>query len=201
MTTTAGIVLAGGFARRFGDADKTLATLDDKPLLAHVVDALRPVVDEIVVSCREEQIPAFEDVLDADVTYWPDPTPDEGPLAGLAAALDVVDAPRTVLVTADMPCVPPDLYRELLDALESGDAEAAAIRDGDYLEAAPGVYRTAALRATVAERRSAGDARLRSIFGALSVVEWPAERVRERWGELALVDVNTREKLAAIAGR
>lgn len=197
MTDRDGVVLAGGFARRFGDGDKTLATLDGQPLVAHAVGALRPLVDTIVVSCRAAQREAFAAVLD-DVVFQPDPTPDEGPLAGLAAALDAFDAPMVALGTADMPCVPAELYEALFDALEDPDHDAVLLQDGGFLEATPGVYRTAPLRAAVEQRRAAGDARLRSILDHLDVAVWPAERVRKRWGERALVDVNTRETLASL---
>lgn len=200
MTTATGIVLAGGFSRRFDGEDKTLATLDGTPLLGHAVGAVAPVVDAVVVSCREEQVPAFEDVLTDTVTFCPDPTPDEGPLAGLAAAIDTVDAPVVALATADMPCVPTDLYRTLFAALDDSDADAAVVRDDGYLEAAPGVYRVDPLRTAIRERRAAGDARLRSMLERLAVVTVSAERVRERWGERALADVNTRSKLADLEG-
>lgn len=196
MTTRTGVVLAGGFARRFGEADKTLAELDGEPLLAHAVAGLRPAVDEVVVSCREEQIPVFEAALDSSVGFCPDPTPDEGPLAGLAAALDAIDAEQVALATADMPCVPADLYRELFDAL--GDGDAVVIRDADFRQPAPAVYRTVALRTAVTRQRSLGDPRLRGVFDHLPVETRAAEWIHERWGERALADVNTPDELASL---
>lgn len=197
MTDRDGVVLAGGFARRFGDADKTLATLDGEALVSHAVDALRPAVDTVVVSCREAQRAAFAAVL-GDVVFQPDPTPDAGPLAGLAAALAAVEADQVALATADMPCVPTGLYDALFDALADSDHDAVLIRDGDVLEAAPGVYRTAALERAVAQRRAAGDPRLRSIFDALDISVWSARRVREQWGDRVLIDVNTPETLSSL---
>ena len=195
MSTHTGVVLAGGFATRFGERDKTLATLDGRPLLAHAADGLAPAVEHVVVSCREAQIADFERVLD-DVIFCPDPTPDEGPLAGLDAALDSVDSGTLALVTADMPCVPTALYDSLFDALDGVDC--VAIQSDGFLQPAPAVFETAALRASVATRRDSGDARLRSVFEDLDTEHWPAERVTERWGERALADVNTREDLAAL---
>jgi molybdopterin-guanine dinucleotide biosynthesis protein A len=195
VSTRAGIVLAGGYARRFGDGDKTLAELDGKPLLAHAVAALRPVVDSVVVSCREEQRPAFEAVVDG-VRLCPDPTPDQGPLAGLAAALSAVDADATALAAADMPRVPTGLYESLF--LELGPAEAVVVRDEGYLQPAPGAYRTDPLRAAVESARERGEKRLRTVFEALTVEPIDGDGVRARWGEDVLVDVNTTETLAAL---
>lgn len=193
MTTRSGVVLAGGYATRFGDADKTLASLDGKPLLAHAVDNIAPAVDRVVVSCREEQISAFEAALDASVSFCPDPTPDQGPLAGLAATLAAVETSTLALATADMPCVPSALYDQFFDAL--GDTDAVAVDSEGYLQPAPAVYRTDPLRESVDARRAEGDARLRSLFQTLSVERVAADSVRSEWGANVLDDVNTREAL------
>lgn len=192
MTKT-GIVLAGGFATRFDGGDKTLAALDGRPLIGHVVDALRPVVETIVVSCRAEQVEKFEAVLD-EVVYRPDPTPDEGPLAGLAAAITGVDAEAVAVTTADRPCVPAGLYEDLFATLDR-DGEGVVIRDDGVRQPAPAVFETAALRTAVERRRAGGDRRLRSVLSDLDVTELGSDRIRERWGEMVLADVNTEAEL------
>lgn len=103
------IVLCGGKGRRFGTAAKPLADLHGKPLVAHVIDRLKPQVDDIVLSCAQPN-PAYErlgcrTVLDA--------TPNEGPLGGIVSVMDVV-APAWVLTTpADTPFLPSDLVAHL----------------------------------------------------------------------------------------
>ena len=72
-----GAIIAGGQARRFG-ADKAAALLGGKPLLEHVVDALRPQVEALVVVGRDW--PGLDVVADR-------PPGAVGPLAGLNAAL------------------------------------------------------------------------------------------------------------------
>ncbi|MGH6617454.1 molybdenum cofactor guanylyltransferase [Sphingomonas sp.] len=73
-----GAVIAGGASRRFG-SDKALASIDGKSMLAHVIEALRPQVDDVVVCGREWP----------DVTVLPDLCRRRiGPLAGLEAALE-----------------------------------------------------------------------------------------------------------------
>lgn len=195
MNTRAGVVLAGGYARRFGDTDKTLAELDGEPLIGHVVEGLRPVVDTVVISCRAEQRAAFERHLDG-VQFRADPTPDRGPLAGLAAALDIVEAEGVALAAADMPCVPRGLYDDFFGRLEGVDA--VLTRDQEFLQPVPSVYRTAPLR-TAAEHEHDDDGhRLRAVFETLTVRKIDAERVRDRWGDRVLTDVNTRDVLAEL---
>jgi molybdenum cofactor guanylyltransferase len=96
-----GAIIAGGQARRFG-SEKALAVLNGKALMQHVIDALRPQVDDII-SCGR---------------IWPQeacvadmPQPGLGPLGGLCAALHyaaaenfdgVLSAPCDVLPVPDM---------------------------------------------------------------------------------------------------
>ncbi|MDO7842893.1 molybdenum cofactor guanylyltransferase [Sphingomonas immobilis] len=72
-----GAVIAGGRARRFG-SDKALAMLAGRPIIEHVIEALRPQADEIVICGRAwRKIPAIADRREGRI----------GPLAGLEAAL------------------------------------------------------------------------------------------------------------------
>jgi molybdenum cofactor guanylyltransferase len=99
-----GAIIAGGQSRRFG-SDKAAALLDRKPLMQHVIDALRPQVDELILCGR-----AWPQFLCLDDK----PRPDLGPLGGLCAALHhgaaegfdgVLSAPCDVLPVPDMQCL------------------------------------------------------------------------------------------------
>jgi molybdopterin-guanine dinucleotide biosynthesis protein A len=72
-----GAILAGGQSRRFG-SDKALAMIDGIKLIDHVVAALTPQVDALVVCGRSW--PGLRTIPDR-------PDPGLGPLAGLNAAL------------------------------------------------------------------------------------------------------------------
>ncbi|MCU4717971.1 molybdenum cofactor guanylyltransferase [Halapricum hydrolyticum] len=187
MNTRAGIVLAGGFARRFGERDKTLAEFRGRPLIVHAVEPLQAVVERVVVSCRREQLSAFETVL-SDVDYRPDPTPDEGPLAGLDAALDGLEADTVAVTTADRPLVPAGLYRSLFESLSS---EGIVIRADGIDQPVPAVFDAMALRTAVTEQRSRGTRRLRAALDAIEYTTITSESVEQRWGSHVLADVNT----------
>ena len=61
------IVLAGGSSSRFGQ-DKGVLEIASKPLIKHVIDAVSPVVDEIiVVTSSQERVMKYAKLLDADV--------------------------------------------------------------------------------------------------------------------------------------
>lgn len=78
MTRVLGAVLAGGRSSRFG-SDKALALVHGKPLLAHAIESLRQVTQDIVVCGRD---------WPGEMSLCDRPAADMGPLAGLNAALD-----------------------------------------------------------------------------------------------------------------
>lgn len=71
-----GAIIAGGAARRFG-ADKAAALLGGRALIDHVIDALSPQVDALIIAGRE-----WDGYLSVD--DYPFRC---GPLSGLCAAL------------------------------------------------------------------------------------------------------------------
>ncbi|MEL6210433.1 MAG: NTP transferase domain-containing protein, partial [Pseudomonadota bacterium] len=48
----AGVILAGGLARRMGGGDKALLALAGRPLLAHVIDRLAPQVERLALNAN-----------------------------------------------------------------------------------------------------------------------------------------------------
>jgi molybdopterin-guanine dinucleotide biosynthesis protein A len=74
---TLGAVLAGGASTRFG-SDKALADFAGKPLLDHVISALLPQVETLVIIGRDYQGYTRVDDL---------PGPGLGPIGGLCGAL------------------------------------------------------------------------------------------------------------------
>ena len=84
MRRITGVVLAGGLGRRMGGVEKGLIELRGRPLLAHVIERLRPQVDELLLNANREiqryaafGVPVVGDVIEGCV----------GPLAGLHAGL------------------------------------------------------------------------------------------------------------------
>jgi len=114
MDRLLGVVLAGGQARRFG-SDKALAVLGGRPLLAHVLAALQPQVDAVLLCGRSATV--IDGVL---VDGIPDrPVAGLGPLGGLNAALHHACAhgfDHVLSVGCDTPQLPGDLAAQLAAA-------------------------------------------------------------------------------------
>ena len=127
-----GLLLAGGLSRRMGGGDKSLRLLAGRPLLQHVIDRLRPQVDELVLNANGD--PARFACFGLPVVA--DTVPDfAGPLAGVLAGLDWAaaqrpDCPYVVSVPTDAPFLPLDLAARLLHGMEEATADLACAASG-----------------------------------------------------------------------
>lgn len=192
-----GVVLAGGYSTRFGDEDKALAEIDGTPMVARVADRLSAVVDTLVVSCRDDQQPAFERVisaldLDVPVRFALDPDPDRGPLAGIAHSFEQVASTYAAVVACDMPFVDPAFVAFLFDKAVGHDAAVPELEDGHRqpIQAVYHVDRTE----TVATRRLDDDDRsLHGTVAELDTVVIPPTIVSNHTTWRSLSDLNSRD--------
>lgn len=124
------LVLAGGRSTRMG-VDKAFVQLDGRPMIAHVLDAVRPQADAVLVSANE----GLERYAALGVDVVPDAHPaGAGPLAGIAGGLRRTRTGCVLVVPCDAPCLPPDLARRLGEERAAADADAAAAHDGVRLQ-------------------------------------------------------------------
>lgn len=115
-------VLAGGEGRRVGGVDKGLLDFMGKPLIAHVLHALRAQVGTVLICAnRNAERYARHAPVVADVRPG-----FRGPLAGIATALAVCGTPWLLTVPVDCPHPPRDLALRLHAALTTASAAVAA---------------------------------------------------------------------------
>jgi molybdopterin-guanine dinucleotide biosynthesis protein A len=127
--SAAGIVLCGGKSSRMGRA-KAWLPWQGRPLVVHVVNALRQVVDEVVVvSSAELDLPR----LDARVVR--DREPALGPLAGIREGLEHIDSDFAFVTGTDAPFITPAFAKALL----AYECAAAPEVDG-FVHPLPAVY-------------------------------------------------------------
>lgn len=128
----AGVVLAGGLARRMGGGDKALLELGGRPILAHVIERLEPQVGSMVINANGDParfaaygLPVAADPVDGFA----------GPLAGVLAGFDwardnLPGAEWIVTVASDTPFFPSDLVARMAGAVEAEGAEMACAASG-----------------------------------------------------------------------
>jgi len=181
------IVLAGGQSRRMG-RDKALIDYQGRPIIAHVVDTLRALSDDIaVVSNQSDLYGPF------GARIVPDYEPPCGPLGGIAVGLQTARHPLAVVVACDMPFLNVTLLRWLIDLAEGYDA--VVPQTGDEFEPLHAVYRRECY-SPIVQRLERGERRVISFFADVRLrpvpeTEW---RVLDPAGR-SLVNLNTPDDL------
>lgn len=126
-----GLILAGGRARRMGGDDKGLLSLNGRPMVEHVLRALRPQVREILINANRnlQAYAAFDCrvLSDTETGYL-------GPLAGMLSGMLAALTPFLVSAPCDSPLVPPDLVARLHGGLTAANARIAVAHDGERLQ-------------------------------------------------------------------
>ena len=150
------IVLAGGFSSRFGE-DKGVLELANKPLIKHVVDAVRPFVDEIVVVTNsEERVRKYAAVVGGQTRFAVDSCESKGPLIGALTGFEGARGKYALLLAFDTPFVSGEVVSLLFDLCLSKAAAIPRWPNGQ-IEPLHAVYQTAvaleAATSAVAEGR------------------------------------------------
>ncbi|MBL0665323.1 molybdenum cofactor guanylyltransferase MobA [Aeromonas jandaei] len=143
------VILAGGRATRMGGEDKGWVELAGRPLIAHVLERLRPQVDEILINANRshDRYQALAPVISDDNRDY------LGPLAGMQAGLAAARHDWVLFVPCDGPALPPDLMSRFRAAL-TPDTELVVAHDGDWLQPVVALLHTSllpSLSATLAE--------------------------------------------------
>ncbi len=186
-----GLILAGGRARRMGGEDKGLLKLAGRPMVAHVIERLRPQVDALLINANRN-LEAYE-ALGAPVV--PDRLPDfGGPLAGMDAGLAAARTGYLVVVPCDSPYLPADLVARLREALESAGAELAVAHDGERAHPVFCLLRTM-LGASLERALAEGERKIDRWYARHRVVEADFSDQPQ-----AFANVNTPEDRARLAG-
>lgn len=122
-----GLVLAGGLGSRMGGEDKGLMALAGRPMVEHVLEALRPQVGTLLISANRnrERYAAFGHPVIADAVdgYL-------GPLAGVLTALQRCTTEFLVTAPCDAPLIAPDLVARLHAACMKAGTDIAVASDG-----------------------------------------------------------------------
>ncbi|MGH7531160.1 MAG: molybdenum cofactor guanylyltransferase [Gemmatimonadales bacterium] len=191
----AGAVLAGGAARRYGGRPKGLLEVGGRRILDRVVDAVATVTGAMPTLVAN----------DPDAASWlpgarvvGDVHPGSGTLSGIYTAVTTAERGHPVLCVAwDMPFVPPELLRALVDgaAREGCDAYLPASGGPRGVEPLCAVYGPRC-REPIARRLDAGDLRAIAFHDDVRVSILSLEQVR-RFGDPAelFFNVNTPDDL------
>jgi molybdenum cofactor guanylyltransferase len=109
------IILAGGSSKGFS-GDKGALDLAGKPLLRHVVDAVKGLADEVVVVTNtQERADLYAKIVPSWVRFAVDSCESKGPLAGALTGFEAAQGEYSLLLPFDSPFVSREVVSLLFD--------------------------------------------------------------------------------------
>ena len=164
------IIMAGGDSSRMG-ADKSMLPIKGRPLIEHIGERLRGTFGQILISTNEVEKLAF---LGFEII--PDKTPGQGPLMGIASALEGSANELNFVVSCDIPHIELWFVRRMLSEAKAVDVVIPTTGDEKY-EPLFAVYRKSALEA-INEVLDSGRRKISDVFARCNVkyIELEAER-------------------------
>ena len=125
------VVLAGGKASRMDGEDKGLIVFRELPLIAHVVNVVKPKVSQILISANRniEEYANFGKVIRDDLKGF------QGPLAGISKALKVCSTPYLLVLPCDSPLIDEALIDSLIEKMEISKVDICVAHDGSIMHA------------------------------------------------------------------
>jgi molybdopterin-guanine dinucleotide biosynthesis protein A len=123
----AGVILAGGRARRMNNQDKGLLKFKGRPMISYALAALAPVVDCVLINANRniDQYRQFGWPVISDQTDSFD-----GPLAGVLSAMIHADADVLLVMPCDSPLIKTEHLQKLLLTRAENNADVAVAFDG-----------------------------------------------------------------------
>ncbi len=138
-----GLLLAGGRSTRMG-RDKRLLPIDGEPMVARAYRALDDAFGAPwVLVAGKEDIRKLAPLLGAAARFLPDRSPDAGPLAAMADALERLDRPFAFLLATDVPGMDAAalIAFDRLRSLHAPAADATVALSAEKLQVTCGFYR------------------------------------------------------------
>lgn len=183
-------IQAGGESSRMG-RDKGLVPFLGQALIVRVIERVRPLADEVLVTTNQPhdyrflELPLFEDLI-----------PDRGALGGLYTALSAAQHARVAVVACDMPFVNSNLLKLAQERLLDQQLDAVIPETDHGMEPFHAVYRRKTCLEAVAAALEAGKWRLISWLPDINFAPITREEI-QRYDpqQLAFFNVNTPEDL------
>jgi len=125
------VILAGGRGRRMDEHDKGLVELEDKPMVQHVIDTVLPQNQNILINANQN-LDRYRDfgypVVADQISGF------QGPLAGVATAMEAVTTPYIMTLPCDAPYVDAQYQQRMWTALQTLQTDLVVAHDGRRLQ-------------------------------------------------------------------
>jgi molybdopterin-guanine dinucleotide biosynthesis protein A len=193
------LILAGGRGRRLGYEEKALIPFKGRTILEYNLDLLERLVDEVIISVRDDEQKCFLVEYTGERTIIADHYTNVGPLAGILEGLKAADGEYVFITACDMPFLNPEVVEMLFKRAKGHDA-AIPVWDNEMLEPLHAVYRNGPMAIETEKAIKNGDKiALAPVFNLKDVVLVDMEDVRAiDPGLRTFININTQEDMELI---
>ncbi|KRP60113.1 molybdenum cofactor guanylyltransferase MobA [Pseudomonas trivialis] len=125
------LLLAGGRGQRMGGQDKGLLDWRGLPLIAHLQRVVRPLTDDLIISCNRNQeryAPYADQLVSDDSADFP------GPLAGIRMGLAAARHGHLLILPCDVPQIDARLLADLRQIARRNPNIPVMVRHGEFWE-------------------------------------------------------------------
>jgi len=159
------IIMAGGQSRRMG-TDKSMLTIEGRPIIQRTCEQLVTCFEQILISANDADKFSF-----LGFRTVPDKVPEQGPLMGIASALEISDNDLNFVIACDIPQIELRNVRRILAEAVGSDADITipVTNEGKY-EPLFAVYRRN-LCETINKVLSSGGRKISDVFESCKVKE------------------------------
>jgi molybdopterin-guanine dinucleotide biosynthesis protein A len=106
-----GIILAGGKSSRMG-TDKGFLMLNKKPFVQYSIEALKPLVSEVIIVSNSTDYDVF------GLKRFEDDIKDAGPLSGIYSGLKYSKTAYNLVLSCDIPLITSEVLKKLIDGID-----------------------------------------------------------------------------------
>jgi molybdopterin-guanine dinucleotide biosynthesis protein A len=193
------LILVGGRGRRLGYKEKALIPFKGRTILEYNLDLLERLVDEVIISVRDDEQKCFLVEYTGERTIIADHYTNVGPLAGILEGLKAADGEYVFITACDMPFLNPEVVEMLFKRAKGHDA-AIPVWDNEMLEPLHAVYRNGPMAIETEKAIKNGDKiALAPVFNLKDVVLVDMEDVRAiDPGLRTFININTQEDMELI---
>ncbi len=179
------IVLAGGKSSRMG-TDKGFVNFKNKPFVQHIIDVVRPLVNEIIIISNHPNYDIF------GLKRFNDIIKNAGPLAGIQAGLHESETENNLVISCDVPLISSELLELLITEINT-TSEVIQLQSGDKKMPLIAIYKKSC-EAKFTEVLIQGERRVRKAIEQCKVKTIIIEKALEKH----TANINTKEDLKEI---
>ncbi len=184
MEKITGIILCGGKNSRMGK-NKALLELGDKKIIYHLIETLRPICNEIILSTNNQELDFLphKHVADKQVNL--------GPIAGFQSTLSESSTTDNLIISCDTPFISTTLLSHLLEKSENYDVVLPSFNN--HLQPMIGYFNKNFLK-IIDKQIYAGNIKPINIFENANMLKVEITKDMEFYKDYLFFNINTKEQ-------